>query len=159
MLDIALWKSFEFNLSEKDISVIHSRLLFLQDILTEALRHYEVVDVRSDLDLNLLIYFRHFDLAKHEEISPWLIHDCWFLNHKEGEGLNSELKCIFKKYYSKKEIDLRSEIEIFLLCLKCDNLIYSEADAVIWLSFLDYLAYKMLYRIAVERMQPIFGFD
>lgn len=157
MLDASLWATFEQRLSAKDVVDIERRLIFLRDVLEDAARQYEVEDVNSELDLNLHIYLAYFQAAGNERLSAWQIHDAWLNYHKDGEGLTPELASALKRAYLQPEDALRAEIAVFLDCLNCEGLIRTETDAVIWLSFLDYLASKMIYRIGVSRMQPIFG--
>ncbi len=157
MLSISLWKSFEQELSEQDVIDIDNRLSFLRDVLEDAARQYDVEDVRSELDLNLSIYLDYFQTAGNEGLSAWQIHQAWFYYHEDGEGLNPELASVLKQAYQQSPTDLRAEIDVFLKCLNCDGFIRTESDAVIWLSFLDHLASKLLYRLSVIRMKPIFG--
>lgn len=157
MLNVALWTAFEQCLSEKDVADIDRRLVFLRDILEDAARQYPVEDVKGELDLNLHIYLAYFQTAGNEQLSAWQIHEAWFNYHKDGQGLTPELAIVLKRAYLQPDVDLRDEIASFLECLNCEGLIRTETDAVIWLSLLDYLASKMIYRISVGRMQPIFG--
>ena len=157
MLDVTLWASFEQGLSAKDVVDIERRLIFLRDVLEDAARQYEVEDVNSELDLNLHIYLAYFQTAGNEQLSAWQIHDAWLNYHKNGEGLAPDLESTLREAYLQPEDNLCAEIAVFLDCLNCEDLIRAETDAVIWLSFLDYLASKMIYRIGVSRMQPIFG--
>ena len=157
MLTISLWTSFEQDLSERDVIDIDKRLGFLRDVLEDAARQYDVEDVRAELDLNLHIYLAYFQAAGNERLSAWQIHEAWFNYHKDAEGIDPELASVLRKAYLQPPVDLRAEIATFLKCLDCEGLIRVESDAVIWLSFLDHLASRLLHRLSADRMKPIFG--
>lgn len=156
MLDVALWTSFEQALSTKDVEDIDRRLSFLRDTLEDAVRLYDIEDIKSELDLNLHIYLMYFQTAGNEQLSAWQIHEAWFNYHKDSEDITPELANNLKGIYMRPEADFRDDIASFLDCLDYENLIRVETDAVFWLSFLDYLASRMIYRISVSRMQVIF---
>lgn len=147
----------EQQLSEKDVADIDGRLAFLRDILEDAARQYDVEDVRSELELNLHIYLAYFEAAGNEELGAWQIHQSWFDYHKSGKGANPELLRVLKAAYQRPKTTLRAEIDVFLECLNFEDLIHGEADAVIWMSFLDYSASKLLCRLSADRMEPLFG--
>lgn len=157
MLDIALWTSFEKKLSTSDVGEIENRLIFLREILEDAIAQYGVEDVSGELDLNLHIYLKYFELSPDTRLSSWLIHDAWFNYYKDGEGLNKDLNLLLKEVFLGAEGDLFFEATKFLNCLDGENMIAKEADAVIWLSFLDYMASRMIFKIAKNRMKEIFN--
>lgn len=157
MLNTDLWTSFEKELSATDVEKIEARLGFLRDILQDAASQYYVEDVCSELDLNLHIYLKYFELSGGTELSPWLIHDSWFGYYSDGHDLNPELDATLKEVFAQSEVDLHLEITGFLKCLDADHLIIREVDAVVWLSFLDYMASRVICHIARGRMQRLFA--
>ncbi|MBV7544398.1 hypothetical protein [Acidovorax sp. sic0104] len=47
-------------------------------------------------------------------------------------------------------------VKIFLVRINSSHLIFKEVDVVIWLSFLDYVALKLICHIGNKRMQKLF---
>jgi hypothetical protein len=156
MLNEELWTSFEKSLTASDVVDIEKRLGFLHDILEDAITQYHVEDVRSELDLNLHIYLAYFETAGNTNLSPWLIHESWFNYYKDGCDLNPALEDVLKEAFLQPEVDLYLDITNFLRCLKCDRMIAKEVDAVVWLSFLDYMASRLIYRMGQNRMAELF---
>lgn len=156
MLNIELWTSFEKELNATDVERIENRLIFLREILEDAANQYHVEDISSELDLNLHVYLNYFDAYPDTRLTSWLIHDSWFSYYSEGVGLNSELLKILSSAFLNSEPDFYSQIKIFLDCLNSSQLIDKEVDAVVWLSFLDYMASKLIFYIGNRRMQKIF---
>ena len=156
MLNIQLWMSFEKELNATDIERIEDRLIFLRDILEDAVNQYHAEDVFSELDLNLHVYLNYFDACPDTKLTPWLIHDSWFNFYSDGVELNPELIKILSPGFSHSGMDFYSQLKIFLNCLNGSNFICREVDAVVWLSFLDYMASKLILYIGERRMQKIF---
>mgnify|MGYP003460617464 FL=1 len=155
MLNLELWTSFEKELSIADVEKLEDRLSFLRDVLEDALVQYQVEDVASELDLNLHIFWNY--MPADSRLTPWWIHDSWFYYYSDGLGLNSELGALLKSTYLQSTIDLHSGIVNFLECLNSDHLIVHEVDAVVWLSFLDYMASKLICQIGNKRMRNLFA--
>ncbi|WP_157982680.1 hypothetical protein [Simplicispira lacusdiani] len=156
MLNPDLWTSFEKELSAADVERIEDRLVFLKEILEDAVIQYHVEDVSSELDLNLHVYLNYFDACSNTKLTAWLIHDSWFHYYSDGVGLNPELLEILSLAFLSSELDLYSQLKTFLNCLNSGHLIFKEADAVVWLSFLDYMASKLIFHIGNKRMQKLF---
>lgn len=156
MLNIDLWTSFEKELNVADVEKIEDRLVFLKEILEDAVIQYCVEDVSSELDLNLHVYLNYFDACHDTKLTSWLIHDSWFNYYSEGVGLNPELRKILSSAFLNSDPDFYCQIKIFLNCLNSGHLIYKEVDAVVWLSFLDYMASKLIFYIGNKRMQKLF---
>lgn len=156
MLKLELWMSFEKQLSASDVERIEDRLVFLKEILEDAVVQYHVEDISSELDLNLHVYLNYFDACPDTKLTPWIIHDSWFNYYSEGAGLNPELLKILSSAFLQSEFDLYYQVKIFLNCLNSDHLICKEVDAVVWLSFLDYMASKLIFYIGNKRMQKLF---
>jgi len=156
MLNLNLWTSFDENLSTVDIEVLEKRLEFLRDTLEDAATQYCVEDVTSELDLNLHIYLKYFDLYPDANISAWLIHDSWFYYYSDGVGIGYELNSVLKEVFLQPATDLYLQISGFLKCLNSGHLVAREVDAVVWLSFLDYMASRLIHHIGHIRMQRLF---
>lgn len=156
MLDIKLWTSFEKELNAADVERIEDRLIFLRDILEDALNQYHAEDIFSELDLNLHVYLNYFDACPDTKLTPWLIHDSWFNFYSDGIGINPELLRILSPGFSHSGMDFYPLLKIFLNCLNGSDLICGEVDAVVWLSFMDYMASKFIFYIGERRMQKIF---
>jgi hypothetical protein len=156
MLNPDLWTSFEKALSKADIEKIEGRLGFLRDTLQDAATQYYVEDVCSELDLNLHIYLKYFELSGGTELTPWLIHDAWFNYYSDGHDLNPILDATLREVFVQSETDLHLEITGLLKCLNSDHMIIREVDAVVWLSFLDYMASRVIHHIGRKRMQRLF---
>lgn len=156
MLNLELWTSFEKDLNATDVEKIEDRLVFLKEILEDAVAQYHVEDISSELDLNLHVYLNYFDACPDTKLTSWLIHDAWFNYYSNGAGLNPELLKILSSAFLHSDLDLHSQIKIFLNCLNSSHLICKEVDAVVWLSFLDYMASKLIFYIGNKRMQKIF---
>jgi hypothetical protein len=154
-MKISLWTSFEQGLTLLDVKDIQKRLRFLRDILEDAIRQYQVENVKSELDLNLHIYLSYFQLANNNDLSPWLIHDAWFHYYDDGIGLNPELAAILKAAFLYSNDDLYVGLTHFLKCLNCEEMIEKEVDAVVWLSFLDYMASQFIHLMGKERMRNV----
>jgi hypothetical protein len=155
MLNRDLWKSFIRELSSADIDWIENRIYFLKDILEEAERQYPVEDVSSDLDLDIQQYLRRPDFAEELNISPWLIHDSWLYYYDDGVGLQPEIATTIKSIFNDVNEDLYSQIVNLLTCIKLIDLVVAEVDAAIVLSFMDYLATRLIYVIAKNKFNKI----
>ena len=156
MLNLELWTSFEKELNAADVERIEDRLVFLKEILEDAIAQYHVEEISSELDLNLHVYLNYFDACSDTKLTSWLIHDSWFNYYSEGVGLNPELLKILSSAFLNSEPDFYSQIKIFLNCLNSSHLVCKEVDAVVWLSFLDYMASKLIFSIGDKRMQKLF---
>lgn len=156
MLNLELWTSFEKELKATDVQRIEDRLFFLKDILEDAIAQYSVEDISGELDLNLHVYLDYFNSFPDTKLTPWLIHDAWFNYYSDGVDLNPELHSILKSVFLQSESNLHLQITGFLKCLDSSHLIFREVDAVVWLSFLDYMASKLIHQIGYKRMQGIF---
>lgn len=156
MLNLDLWTSFEKQLNATDVEIIEDRLVFLKEILEDAVVQYHVEDISSELDLNLHVYLNYFDACPDTKLTPWLVHDSWFNYYSEGVGLNPELLKVLSSAFLQSGFDLYSQVKIFLNCLNSEHLICKEVDAVVWLSFLDYMASKLIFHIGNKRMQKLF---
>jgi len=160
MLNTQLWLSFDKILSEKDVQDIEKRLCYLREIVEGAILgcHSTVstTDVRGDLDLGLHIYFEYFKLTENDNLSPWLIHNCWFYYYNDGKELSPELKRKWEKFYVRSADEFCECLGDVISCLDDYFLIKEEADAVTWLSLLDYLALKLLEKIGRDRLKNIF---
>jgi hypothetical protein len=154
MLNIKLWNSFEYEFSTIDMESIESRLRFLRDIIEAAIRQYQIEDIRSELDLDLHVYLSYHKLDN-GNVSPWLIHDTWFSSYGDGTGLNPELAAVLKSAFFYSNSDLYLGLTHFLNCLNCEKMIEKEVDAVVWLSFLDYMASQFIYLMGRERMRNV----
>ncbi|XAH25009.1 hypothetical protein AAFF27_07410 [Xylophilus sp. GW821-FHT01B05] len=157
MLDTKLWLSFEKGLSDRDIGDIEGRFLFLKEALEDAISQHHVEDIRSDLDLNLHIYLQYFTVSGNENLSPWLIHDRWLYYYEDGEGVNNELRLRLGELFCRSMDDLYERIKDLLGFLDDHRLIFGEADAVVWLSFTDYLASQLIAKIGRDRFQVFLG--
>lgn len=155
MLNTQLWASFDQGLTAADISDIESNLLFLRDELEYALSQSAVEDISSDLDQSLHIYLQHFCLSGNERLSPWLIHDRWFYYYSDGIELNPLLKEVLATIFFDEGPDLSVQVNRFVVFINCVNMIEKEVDAVVWLSFLDYLASRLIYQIGKNRMMTL----
>jgi hypothetical protein len=155
MLDRKLWTSFDKELDAAEIQYIENRILFLKEILEDAKNQYSVQDVSSDLDLDVHQYLNYSDDSSTTRVSPWLIHDAWLYYHDDGLGLNPEIRVIIVSIFNESNQDLYFQIINLLKCIGLVDLIASEADAVVVLSFMDYLATQMLYVIGQNRFKKV----
>lgn len=156
MLNKLLWTSFVKELNLSDIEQIEGRIDFLRDILEDAIAQFDAEDVSGDVDLNLHIYINYFEASGATKLTPWIIHDAWFSYYDSGVGCNSILLEELKVIFTLPEDDLRANLAGFLRCARLDALIIAEADAVIWLSFLDHMAAKIIFSIGKRRINRIF---
>ncbi|PPD28144.1 MAG: hypothetical protein CTY21_13300 [Methylomonas sp.] len=159
MLNKSLWLSFEEELSLADIEAIESRLQFLKEILESAITQYEVEDIRGELDLDLHVYLEHLKISAKtgdSKITPWLIHDGWFRYHGDAKDINPEIINLLRESYFLKTHSLKEDLEIFLKCTNLESSITTESDAVVWLTYLDYMAVKLLYKIGNMRLETLF---
>lgn len=156
MLNLSTWMSFEKRLTAEDVADIEKRLAFLRDVLEDALTQFHVENISSELDLNMHIYLMYFELIKNKNLSPWLIHDSWLSYFMNENNLNSNLKNTLENCLLQSEENLFLDISNYLRCLECDKFIAKEIDAVVWLSFLDYMASKIIYQIGHQRMVRLF---
>ena len=155
MLNRNLWETFENELSIAQIECIEKRIIFFKDNLEDAERQYNVEDVSRDLDLDIHGYLNYFNLAGAEGISPWLIHDAWLYYYDDGEGLLPEIRKIIVFIFNETNQDLYIQIVNLLKCIELVDLIVTEADAVVVLSFMDYLATQMLHSIGRNRIRKV----
>jgi hypothetical protein len=156
MLNLELWTSFDEDLSASDVTIIEKRLKFLRDTLENAASQYHAKDIGRELSIGLYVYLKYFEIFGDTELSPWLIHDCWFYCYDNGKELNPELKAVLGSVFVQSQEDLHLEITGFLKCLDCDKMILKEADAAVWLSFLDHMASRIMYQIGRRRLKRIF---
>lgn len=159
MLNTELWLSFEKALTASDITDIENSLAYLQEEMLDLLAQSVVEDVSSELDMVLHIYLEHNCSSGDARISAWLIHDSWFYYYSDGNGLNSELKKTLAKCFGQPNADLLQQIKYILECIDCASLIEKEVDAVVWLTFLDHMASRLINHIGRNRLAGIFGAD
>jgi hypothetical protein len=156
MLNAEQWLSFEHGWTRAELDLIEKRLRFLQDILDDALTQFDVEDVRSELDLNLLIYLNYFQEAGNNKLTSWLLHDSWFNYYRDGRGLSPQLKASLARHTQSAGPELRSMLKAFRCALGEYGAIATEADAATWVALLDYFAVRLLHRLAEERVKPVF---
>ncbi|WP_278537578.1 hypothetical protein [Delftia acidovorans] len=156
MLNTDLWISFEKNLSSKDIEDIENRLIFLKTSVEDAIVNFSVEDVESDLDLNLHIYLQYFLLKNNDDLSPWLIHDGWLYYYLGTKEVNQALKDGINSSYRRYADDILGCLEDIIEIINAHDLILRECDAVVWLSFLDYLVTRLIAKIGENRLKFLF---
>lgn len=155
MFNRNLWKSFTRELSYEDVEWIENRIEFLKETITDAKNQFNVENVSGDLDLDLHQYLRSPDFTAELNISPWLIHDAWLYYHDDGEGLLPEIREVIVSIFNETDLDLYIQIVNLLKCIELVDLIKSEVDAVVVLSFMDYLVTQLLYIIGKNRFKKI----
>lgn len=156
MLNTELWVSFVQGLTADDVSDIEKNVAFLRVEMADALLQSTVEDVSSDLDRTLHIYLQYSCLSGNDEITPWLIHDRWFYYYSDGVGLNPELKNTLLESFNQYDADLLQHVRKILKCIDCGSLIQKEVDAVVWLTFLDYLVSNLISQLGRNRLMGIF---
>jgi hypothetical protein len=155
MLNRNLWKSFDIELSDKDIDWIEKRIIFLNEIASDAKNQYSVENVTSDIDLEFQHFFQIPEISEELSISPWLIRDSWLYYHDEGLGLDGRIRNTIFSIFNEESQDLYIQIINILKCIELVDLIASETDAVVVLTFMDYLATQMLHSIGRNRIRRV----
>jgi len=157
--DLNTWLSFAQELSPLEIQYIESKVCFLLDVVNREINFMDVESdesLESDLDLDFGIYMDYPASSENDEkISSWMIHDGWLNYHLDGTGLNHEIKLKIKDVYENESRKIRENIINLRDFLLLFDRIKIECDAVIWLSFLDFMVTMILFKIQKNRIEKI----
>jgi len=157
--DRNIWTSFEQDLSLLEIEYLESKARFLFDVVNREIAFMDIEtddSLESDLDLDFCVYMDYQNVTEGEKIlSPWMVHDVWLMHCIDDKGMNSEIKSKIIDIYKNKDMEIRRNILDMRDFLLLFDKIIKENDAVIWLSFLDFMVIMVLYKIQEKKIRKI----
>jgi len=154
-----IWTLFDQDLSLMEIQYLENKARFLFDVVNREIAFMSVEtddSLESDLDLDFCIYMNYQNSSEKEaRISPWMVHYSWLCYYINDKELDIGIKLKIKEIYENRDQKIRLniiDIRDFLLLF---NRIKKECDAVVWLSFLDFMVTMVLYKIQEKRIRKI----
>jgi len=154
-----IWTLFDQDLSLMEIQYLESKARFLFDVVNReiAFMNIETDDsLESDLDLDFCIYMDYQNSTENEaRVSPWMVHDSWLCYYIKDKELDIVIKLKIKEIYENRGREIRRNIVDIRDFLLLFNRIKKECDAVVWLSFLDFMVTMVLYKIQEKRIRKI----
>jgi len=153
------WSSFVKDLSPQEIEYLEEKACFLFDVVNREIGMTGIEsdeNMESDLDLDFGVYMSYSECTeKKYTVSPWIVHDSWLKYYIGDKNLDSKIKSKIKDIYERKNQETRQDIfdiRDFLL-LSCR--VKKECDAVVWLSFLDFMVTMVLFKIQEKRIKRV----